>query len=91
MSPYSEAPVNTYSEVRSYSSYTKGLYEINQIVKEDDFISFVFEVPLTFCTKLEKRIKKFQVSTLAMDGVTANVLISPDRQSEQVQVIAAIA
>lgn len=91
MSPYSEVPVNTYSEVRSYSSYTKGLYEISQIVRDDDFISFIIEVPLTFCTKLEKRIKKFQVSTLAMDGVTANVIISPDRQSEQIQIIAAIA
>ena len=61
------------SEIRSFSSYTKGLYSVSDISRLDEFVEVKLRFSSTFQSKLERRIEKFGCSAISIDGVYAQI------------------
>lgn len=61
------------SSVKSFSSYTKGLYSVSEISPQEEFVELKLRFPLCFQSRLEKRIEKYKCSILSIDGVYAQI------------------
>lgn len=82
-----------YPEIRSFSSFTKGLHTISEISLSEKYAEFKLRFPINFKSKLEKRIKKFKCSALSIDGVYAKItFIKPTTvETEYFEIVATIA
>lgn len=80
------------SDIRSFSSYTKGLHIVHEILIDEEFAQLKLQFSAEFLSKIEKRIQKFK-SALSIDGVYSvisfNKTLLPE--TKNVEVIAMIA
>ncbi len=78
--------------VRSFSSFTKGLYSVQNIEITHDAHILTLLLPAEFHAKLLKRFAKFPCSIISIDGVAAEVKVIKDSNTpEHFEVIAKVA
>ncbi|MFA6916121.1 MAG: hypothetical protein WC222_06970 [Parachlamydiales bacterium] len=63
-------------KICSFSSFTKGCYEVVDVFVEEDTVQITLCLPIHFRKKIEKRKEKFKSSALSLDGVYAEILYS---------------
>ncbi|HEV8051999.1 MAG TPA: hypothetical protein VGP47_05855 [Parachlamydiaceae bacterium] len=80
------------ADIRSFSSYTKGLHEVSGISVDQQFAEIKLRLPMDFQAKLEKRNEKFQCSVLSVDGVYAQIsFVKPEfEEPEYFEIVAKI-
>lgn len=80
------------SEIRSFSSYTKGLHTVHEILIDEEFAQLKLQFSAEFLSKIEKRIQKFK-SALSIDGVYSEISFNKALlpETKNVEVIAKIA
>jgi riboflavin synthase alpha subunit len=81
------------NDVRSFSSYTKGLHIVSEISLTEEVVKLQLRFPLNFQPKLEKRNKKYGCSALSVNGVYARIsYVKPATdQAEYFEVVAKVA
>ena len=80
-------------EKTSFSSYTKGLFEVAAVNDNISMTQVTLKIPDYFQAKLEKRFKKFDCQSISLDGVFAKVTVlkSPSKEGQPAEIIAEIA
>lgn len=79
------------SEIRSFSSYTKGLHAVSALSFEEEFIKLTLLLPASFKAKLEKRYEKYKCSALSVDGVYAKICFAKSIQAEGLEYFEVVA
>lgn len=81
------------NDIRSFSSYTKGLHTISDISLSEKFAELKLCFPMCYKSKLEKRIEKFKSSALSIDGVYAKITFikSTTLETEYFEIVAKVA
>lgn len=80
------------SDIRSFSSYTKGLHTVHEIQIDEEFAQIKLQFSSKFISKIEKRIQKFK-SALSIDGVYSEISFNEAvlPETKNIEVIAKIA
>ena len=71
----------------SFSSYSKGLFEVTHIDVQENWVELTLKLPQDFQSKLEKRCQKWGCSAISIDGVYAEVIQSTPKNPDHFEVI----